>query len=722
MVRLLQRWRISNSTGARGQATQMRPFQSSGAACPRPHLAPGCQNRTLRRHQLSPGLLQLVGVAAAVLACGCSHEPTAPTHSGPPAALQVVTGGAQTGIEGELLADPLTVQVLDAAGRGVLGASVEWHVMSGGGTLLAPALPTTTDSTGLAIVLWQLGYRLDSAQTVVASCCGVAPVTFTARAVLPLSQRLTIVGGLSQADTVGRNLAQPVVAQVLGADGKPDTGAIVGWGTHTPGGRFSPTFARADSTGYASTIWTLGSVAGAETSWVRVRGLPQVLVVATAYPGPPVRLTITPNPLPLLGAIDEFVVPLAQPRDRYGNVVPGAVSLSAADTTIVRIGAVDTTILRVSTVDTVVARHHGTTWLREQFATLRDSVPVTMLGFSTVSWGGGRICGVSLAADDYCWGSNSGGGIGDGTATDRLHPVLVGVGLGLQLPYTLDHTCALTTGGQAYCWGDDDSGQLGDGSPNYTGEFHQLRPTPVAGSHVFATIRPGVGHTCALTTNGDAYCWGSNGFGQLGRDTVTTTCAGYAINLYRCSNWPILVSGALTFTQVTAGLEHSCGVTPSGSAYCWGRNQAGELGNDSTTAVCGHATPPDPCSYVPLLVQGGLAFKSVRAGGSFTCGVAVSGDGYCWGDNTSGALGTGVLASSRVPVKVFGGLAFVDIQAGGGGACGLTTSGNVYCWGGAVFGRAPTPVRPDLQFAALAAGGSAGCELTTTNDLYCFGY
>jgi alpha-tubulin suppressor-like RCC1 family protein len=669
----------------------MQPVHSSGAASPHP---------------------QLLGVVAAVLAYGCSLEPTVPTHSGPPAALQVVTGGAQTGIEGERLADPLTVQVLDAAGRAVLSASVDWHVMSGGGTLLAPALPTTTDSTGLAIVFWQLGYRLDSAQTVVASCCGVTPVTFTARAVLPLSQRLTIVAGLSQADTVGRTLAQPVVAQVLRADGTPDTGAIVGWGTHAPGGRFSPTFARTDIAGHASTIWTLGTVAGVETSWVSVKGLPHVPVVAFAYPGPPVRLTITPNPLPLLGAIGEVVVSTAQARDRYGNVVRGTVSLGAADTTIVRVNA----------GGVVAAQHHGTTWLREQFDTLRDSVPVTMLGFTAVSWGSSRNCGLSLAGDPYCWGSNSAGGIGDGTATDRLHPVLVGVGLGLQLPYTHDHTCALTTGGQAYCWGEDDSGQLGDGSPNYTGEFHQLLPTPVAGGHVFATIRPGVGHTCAVATNGDAYCWGSNSFGQLGRDTVTNSCAGNALNSYRCSNSPILVSGALTFTQVTAGLEHSCGVTPSGSAYCWGRNHAGELGNDSVTAVCGNTTQSDPCSYVPRLVQGGLAFKSVKAAERFTCGVAVSGDGYCWGDNTFGELGTGGTASSPVPVKVAGGLAFVDIQAGGSGACGLTTRGNVYCWGGATFGRTPTLVRPDLQFAALAAGGAAGCELTMMNDLYCFGF
>jgi hypothetical protein len=658
-------------------------------------------------------LVMMVALSGATLVFACNSS-TGPERSGPPTALHAVTGDGQTGPEGLYLPVPLTVQVLDAGGRGLAGVTVNWTV-SGGGSLLASAAPTVTDSVGLALVLWQLGSL--GPQSVVASCCGLTGTTFTARAVLSLAQRLTILGGVSQADTVGHTLAQPIAVRVLRPDGTPDVGAVVGWGTSTPGSHFSPTFARVDSAGHASTLWTLGTVAGTETSWVRVRGLPQVAVIAVAYPGPPTQLTITPNPLPLLGAIDEFVVPLVQARDRYGNVVSGTVPLSAADTTIVRIGVVDTTILRFNPVDTVVGRHHGTTWIREQFGTLRDSVPVTMLGFSAVSSGGGRICGLSLAGDTYCWGSNSAGGLGDGTATDRPHPVLIGAGLGLQLPYTYVHTCALTASGQAYCWGDDESGELGDGSPNYATEFHQLLPTPVAGGQMFAVIRPGAGHTCAVAANGAAYCWGSNGFGQVGRDTVTTTCAAYAINGFRCSSSPILVSGTLTFAQVTAGLDHSCGVTTSGAAYCWGRNEAGELGNDSTTSVCGPATPPDPCSYVPLLVQGGLAFKSVKAAESFTCGVAMNGDGYCWG------LATGGTAASHVPVKVSGGLTFADIQAGGGGACGLTTSGQVYCWGGPVFlGRGPTPVRPDLQFAALAAGGFAGCELTTTNDLFCFGF
>ncbi len=449
-------------------------------------------------------LVMMVALSGAIFGLACNSS-TGPARSGPPAALRAVTGDSQIGPEGLYLPVPLTVQVLDAGGRALAGVTVDWTV-AGGGSLRSGAAPTVTDSVGLAVVLWQLGPL--GPQSVVASCCGLMGTTFTARAVLSLAQQLTILGGQSQADTVGYTLAQPIAVQVLRPDGTPDVGAVIGWGTSTPGGHFSPTFARADNAGRASTLWTLGIVAGAQTSWVRVRGFPQVLVGALAYPGPPTHITITPNPLPLLGAIDEFVVPLAEARDRYDNVVSIDVTLSAADTTIVRIGAVDTTMLRFNPLDTVVGRHHGTTWIREQFGTLRDSLPVTMLGFSAVSSGGARF-------------------------SDRLHPVLIASGLGLQLPYTYVHTCALTTSGQAYCWGDDESGELGDGSSNYATEVHQLLPTPVTGGQPFATVRPGADHTCAVATSGAAYCWGAIRSRQRARRMPGTAFAA-ATRLFSC--------------------------------------------------------------------------------------------------------------------------------------------------------------------------------------------
>ncbi len=675
------------------------------------------------------GLSRLLGVVVPVLAYGCSHEPTAPARVGPPSALQIVSGNSQTAPPAEILPSPLTVQVLDAAGRGVANVTVDWRVTSGGGTLLAPAFPTVsdstgvTDSTGLVLVLWRLGSQLDAPQTAVATCCGGMTAPFTAQAQLSLAQRIHLFGDF-QTDTVGHTLAQPIVVQLLQADGKPAVGIVVTWATHSPGGQLSPTSARTDSTGRASTNWTLGTLAGEETTWVNI-GFPDASVIegpviATALAGSPVRLAITPTSTTMAVIILSRTTVQAPAFDRYGNPVGYPASISSADTTVARVVERDAVGLNHIGEAHFQARRHGTTWVIAQIAALRDSTPLTVLAFSAVSQGASEICGVSLAGDVYCWDYNP----FDGPSS--IPPIAKALGLGP--PSAEWHTCALTTGGQAYCWGRNLDGEVGDGSPNYATDSNTSDPVAVGGGHLFSTIRAGHRHTCAVTTSGDAYCWGANSGGQLGRDTLTSTCTYAALN--PCSNWPIPVAGGLIFTQVSAGWEHSCGVTTGGSAYCWGLNDSGQLGNDSTSTICGALEAPEPprlphpCSRVPRLVEGGLTFTSVHAGGHFTCGLAVTGDAYCWGYGLDGNLGDGTHVSSIVPVKVAGGLAFTDVQAGYMNACGLTTSGQLYCWG-AFFGATPVlpiPYPPGLQFSALGVGGGAlrGCAVTTANDLYCF--
>src|SRR5207247_1427933 len=136
---------------------------------------------------------------------------------------------------------------------------------------------------------------------------------------------------------------------------------------------------------------------------------------------------------------------------------------------------------------------------------------------------------------------------------------------------------------------------------------------------------------------------------------------------------PVGVSaGGLTFTAVSAGAYHTCGLTTGGAAYCWGSNDNGELGNGSTTS-----------SSVPVAVTApGLTFTAVSAGGCHTCGVTPSGAVYCWGSNAYGQLGNGSTTSSSVPVAVSaGGRTFTAVSAGYLHTCGLTSGGAGYCWG-----------------------------------------
>ncbi len=119
-------------------------------------------------------------------------------------------------------------------------------------------------------------------------------------------------------------------------------------------------------------------------------------------------------------------------------------------------------------------------------------------------------------------------------------------------------------------------------------------------------------------------------------------------------------TSGLTFQSVSAGRRHSCGVTPAGAAFCWGRNDEGQLGDGTFTDRNG-----------PVAVSGGLTFQSVSAGGNHSCGVTTAGAAFCWGLNKpvvrgqavedAGQLGNGTNANSNVPVPVSGGHSFQSV-------------------------------------------------------------
>jgi len=264
-------------------------------------------------------------------------------------------------------------------------------------------------------------------------------------------------------------------------------------------------------------------------------------------------------------------------------------------------------------------------------------------------------------------------------------------------------SCAVTTNGAAYCWGDNEFGELGDGTTT-----SRLLPTAVAGGLTFSALSVWAFHACGVTTSGAAYCWGPNGNGELGDgSTVASTV-------------PVAVTGGLTFTTVATGWHHTCGLTVSGAAYCWGRNDDGELGDGTTTN-----------KSAPVPVSGGLTFTAVRTWGIHTCGLTANGAAYCWGSNFAGELGDGSTTSSSVPVAVSGGLAFTAISTGRFHTCGLTTGGTTYCWGDNGFGQlgdgtttmrpAPVAVSGGLTFAVVAAGQYHTCGLTASGAAYCWG-
>src|SRR5213593_1262657 len=291
------------------------------------------------------------------------------------------------------------------------------------------------------------------------------------------------------------------------------------------------------------------------------------------------------------------------------------------------------------------------------------------LTFAAVTASGLHTCGLTIVTGAaYCWGANGSGQLGDGTMMNRSRPVLVQAPPGVSFAAVTGgdlHTCGLATGlsAAAYCWGGNGSGQLGDGT-----KTSQLTPVLVQtpAGVTFAAVTAGAAHTCGVTAAGAAYCWGDNGFGQLGDGTTTSQSS------------PVLVQAppGVSFAAVTAGRLHTCGVTPAGTAYCWGSNSVGQLGD---------GTMIDRSSPVPVPPPTGVSFDAVTAGYSHTCGLAtVAGAApYCWGGNGSGQLGDGTKTDQSSPVLVLApaGVSFKAVTAGTAQTCGVTAAGVAYCWG-----------------------------------------
>ena len=357
-----------------------------------------------------------------------------------------------------------------------------------------------------------------------------------------------------------------------------------------------------------------------------------------------------------------------------------------------------------------------------------DSAPPTLVtaaataaatpAFRRAGAGEDHTCGVGTDSRAYCWGRNEFGQLGDGTITlGRLTPGLVAGTLRfLQVSPGVFHTCGVTTDNRAFCWGHNGPGRLGDGTTT-----QRLTPVAVVGGLRFLEVTAGSGHSCGVTTDYRAYCWGDNDLGALGDGTITER------------HRPVPVAGGLAFRHLSAGGTlgslHTCGVTTANVAYCWGRNDLGQLGDGTTTN-----------RLKPVRVAGSLRFLLVRAAEVHTCGVTLDYRVFCWGENRSGQLGDGTTTQRLRPARVVGGLQFIQVSAGGGNrggdvgfafTCGLTPDHRPYCWGANDLGQLgdgtgtshPTPaaVAGGLTFRQLSAGTGHACGVTPADRAFCWG-
>jgi alpha-tubulin suppressor-like RCC1 family protein len=278
-----------------------------------------------------------------------------------------------------------------------------------------------------------------------------------------------------------------------------------------------------------------------------------------------------------------------------------------------------------------------------------------------------------------------------------------------------DHVCALSDRSEAYCWGSNEFGQLGNGTAD---AVPQLTPVRVRTDVKFTVVAAGFNHTCGLERDGTAWCWGANDTAQLGDGTTKNAPAS--------TPTPTRVRTDVKFKMIGPGGGHTCAVSVDGVGYCWGGNWHGQLGagdRDGDAAA--------PCCYrLPRAIRTDLRFQAAVAGGINSCAVATDGKAYCWGSPQEGRLGTGAAdaanksADKTVPTMVVGDARFAVVAPRAWHTCGLSTSRAAFCWGGDMFQmKSPVPVRVELfdQVLTITTGTIHDCALARGGSAYCWG-
>jgi alpha-tubulin suppressor-like RCC1 family protein len=338
--------------------------------------------------------------------------------------------------------------------------------------------------------------------------------------------------------------------------------------------------------------------------------------------------------------------------------------------------------------------------------------------FTEVSAGYGHSLAVGSDGDIYAWGYNPYGQLGNNSTTNSDVPVLVTLPAGVKFTHVSAgylHSLALDSHGNIYGWGDNVFGQLGNGTTTGSLVPVLVLVTMPAGV-TFTQVSAGGEHSVALDSAGDIYAWGHNNLGQLGNGTTTDSHA------------PELVTmpAGVTFKQVSAGGSHSLALDSDGNAYAWGDNGSGQLGDGLATD-----------SHVPVAVTmpANVTFTQVSAGSAHSLAVGSDGNAYAWGKNGDGQLGNSSITDSHVavPVSAPANVTFTQVSAGRGHSLAVDSNGNSYGWGYNAYGQlgnnsttdSDAPVLVTLpagvKFTHVSAGYLHSLALDSNGNIYAWG-
>jgi alpha-tubulin suppressor-like RCC1 family protein len=294
----------------------------------------------------------------------------------------------------------------------------------------------------------------------------------------------------------------------------------------------------------------------------------------------------------------------------------------------------------------------------------------------------------------FAWGYNSQGQLGDNTQTGRSSPVNVCNGFSdwCQLAQGKgNHSLAVRSNGTAWAWGFNGQGRLGDGTTT-----NRSSPVSVVGGFTdWCQVSAGYSHSLGVRCNGTAWAWGSGAAGRTGLDSTTNHSS------------PVSIVGGFTdWCQVSAGVTSSAGVRCNGTAWGWGGNDNGRLGDETLLSRSS-----------PVSVVGGFTdWCQISAGLDFALGVRCDGTAWGWGFNGCGKLGNGDTSQRSSPVQILGITNWRQVSAGDNASVGVTTCGLAYAWGQGAQGRLGTGNTINRSSPNLVTGGFTDwCNVYTTS-------
>ncbi|MDH5672575.1 MAG: hypothetical protein OEZ06_10530 [Myxococcales bacterium] len=380
---------------------------------------------------------------------------------------------------------------------------------------------------------------------------------------------------------------------------------------------------------------------------------------------------------------------------------------------------------------------------------------LNLVGATQLAAGLGHTCAVHEHGQVACWGLPQYGATGVDW-NDLYYPALNVPGLADAVEVTAAtwHSCARRENGQVLCWGTDWSEQLGNGAkpPDST-------PEPVNGLSDAVAIDGIREHICARLSSGEVVCWGRNDEGQLGdgssasrsvpvraavatspvSDIATTDKGTYAAlpdgtvhawGLHAAGRGPeaIQLSGISDAIAISGGHRHGCAIedissdvyTGAGPVRCFGDNSDGQLGN----GLIGSSGYP-PVDAI------GMSNAVATTGSAHSCAIDSTGGLSCWGKNHRGQVGIGTTVDTATPTAVTLPAPVVDVDVDYSKTCAVLSDGRVACWGwygnnglGTGSTDSSTPVVADVALisdaVSIGVGYRHACAVRSTGAVACW--